>query len=264
MLVDPTVPVNAGPTSVCSRVMAIHDELRRYWDTDSATYDRVTNHRPTAAAERAAWAAAMARLLPPPPARVLDVGAGTGFLSLIAARLGHKVTALDLSPGMLAKLRVSADLEGLGVEVVEGSADRPPPGPFDAVMERHVVWTLPDPVAAVRAWRESAPLGRLVLVEGLWGKTDPVESLRSSGRRAVRRLRRTGDDHHAHYSPDVIAALPLAGGTDPSALVDLVGRAGWPDPWIERLHDVEWAAKVSLPMPERLLGVPPRFVVTAG
>jgi SAM-dependent methyltransferase len=244
--------------------MGIHDEIRRYWDEDAATYDNVTDHRPTAAAERAAWAAALARLLPVPPARVLDIGAGTGFLSLIAARIGHKVTSLDLSPGMLAKLRASAEAEGLDVEIIEGPAEQPTSGPFDAVMERHVVWTLPDPLTALRAWRSSAPLGRLVLVEGLWGRSDPVEAWRGSGRKALRRLRRDADNHHAAYPATVTSALPMANGARPSDLVDLVSQAGWPDPWIERLSDVEWAAKVSLPMPERLLGVPPRFVVTAG
>ncbi|HLI00141.1 MAG TPA: class I SAM-dependent methyltransferase [Acidimicrobiales bacterium] len=244
--------------------MGILDEIRSYWDTDAATYDDVPNHRPTAAAERAAWAGAMARLLPPPPARVLDVGAGTGFLSLIAARLGHKVTALDLSPGMLSKLRASADAEGLGVEIVEGQADEPPEGPFDAVMERHVLWTLPDPVGALRAWRASVPLGRLLLVEGIYGRVDPVEYARTYARNTLRKLARQPASHHAVYTPELAANLPLARGVEPSRLVELVSQAGWPDPWIERLHDVEWASRVSLPMPERLLGVSPRYVITAG
>jgi SAM-dependent methyltransferase len=244
--------------------MAIHDEIRRYWDADAATYDNVTNHRPTAAAERAAWATALARLLPAPPARVLDCGAGTGFLSLIAARLGHKVTAVDLSPAMLARLRTHAEADGLDITVVEGPADQPPAGPWDVVMERHLIWTLPDPAGTLRAWRKVAPMGRLVLVEGLWGDVDPVEGLRSTGRRALRKLRRRADDHHGSYSTEVAAALPLSGGTHPSDLIELVTRAGWPDPWFERLRDVEWAATVSLPLPERLLGVPPRFVITAG
>jgi SAM-dependent methyltransferase len=244
--------------------MGFHDEIRRYWDEDSATYDNAPGHRPTAPAEQAAWATALARLLPPPPARVLDVGAGTGFLSLMAARLGHKVTALDISPGMLAKLRVSAEAGGFDVEIVEGRAEEPPAGPFDAVMERHLMWTLRDPVATLKAWRASAPLGRLILVEGTWGRTDAVESARQAARRAVRKVRGTARDHHASYPTGVAAALPLGAGTNPSDLVDIVTKSGWPDPWIERLHDVEWTARVSLPMPERLLGVAPRFVVTAG
>jgi SAM-dependent methyltransferase len=244
--------------------MAIHDEIREYWDADAATYDNATNHRPTDAAERAAWSTALARLLPPAPARVLDCGAGTGFLSLLAAGLGHRVTALDLSPGMLARLRLKAEADALEIEIVEGPADEPPPGPWDAVMERHLLWTLPDPAGTLRAWRKVAPMGRLVLVEGMWGGVDPVESLRDSGRRVLRRLLRRPSSHHAAYGAEVRTALPLGGGTHPATLVDLVAQAGWPRPQLERLRDVEWAATVSMPMPERLLGVPPRFVVTAG
>ena len=134
--------------------MAILDEIRRYWDDDAPTYDHAPGHRPTSAAVQAAWTAAVAALLPAPPAAVLDCGAGTGFLSLIAARLGHRVTALDLSPQMLERLRATAGAEGLDVTVVTGPAHEPPEG-FDVVMERHVLWTLPDPVAALRAWRRA-------------------------------------------------------------------------------------------------------------
>jgi SAM-dependent methyltransferase len=244
--------------------MAINDEIRAYWDADAATYDNVSNHHPTAPAEQAAWATALARLLPPAPARVLDCGAGTGFLSLIAARLGHQVTAVDLSPAMLARLRTYAEAESLSIDMVVGPADEPPAGPWDAVVERHLIWTLPDPLGALRAWRKVAPMGRLVLVEGVYGRVDPVESVRTGARRALRKLRRRPDDHHGFYTPELAAALPLSAGTHPSTLVDLVTRAGWPHPRLERLADVEWAATVSLPMPERLLGVPPRFTVTAG
>jgi 2-polyprenyl-3-methyl-5-hydroxy-6-metoxy-1,4-benzoquinol methylase len=102
------------------------DAVREYWDADAATYDRAPDHGAASGAERAAWNAALARLLPA-GGRVLDAGAGTGFLSLAAARLGHRVTALDLSAGMLARLRASAEREGLQVEIVEApcSAGRP-------------------------------------------------------------------------------------------------------------------------------------------
>jgi hypothetical protein len=150
------------------------------------------------------------------------------------------------------------------VDIVEASASAPPPGPFDAVMERHLVWTLPDPRATLAGWRAVAPYGRLVLVEGLWGQVDPLEMARSKVRELIRRARRVPGDHHAPYSPEITSALPFGHGTHPSALIEVVAASGWPDPWIERLRDVEWAATISLPLPERLIGVPPRFVVTAG
>jgi SAM-dependent methyltransferase len=243
--------------------MAILDEIRRYWDADAATYDDAPGHHPRSPAVRAAWAAALASLLPPAPARVLDCGAGTGFLSLIAARLGHRVTALDVSPGMLAKLRSAAEAEGLPVEVVHGPADEPPPG-FDAVMERHLLWTLPDPGAAVRAWRAAAPGGRLVLVESLWGDADPLERRLHLWRRRLHRWRGGADDHHAPYPQTLRTALPLGAGTHPRQLCELAAEAGWPVPRLVRLRDVEWAATLDLPLPDRLLGVAPRFAVVAG
>ena len=101
--------------------MELTDKVRAYWDADAATYDDSSDHGYAAASPslRAAWNAALHRLLPGEGRRVLDVGAGTGFLSLTAARLGHRVTAIDLSAGMLDRLRDSAARDGLEIEVVE-------------------------------------------------------------------------------------------------------------------------------------------------
>lgn len=243
--------------------MAVADEIRRYWDEDAATYDDAPQHRPRDPLVQAAWTAALARLLPPAPSSVLDCGAGTGFLSLIAARLGHRVTALDLSSRMLDRLRSTAEDERLVVDVRTGPADEPPPG-FDAVMERHLLWTLPDPAAALAAWRLAAPGGRLVLVESLWGAVEPLGRLRAPARTWLRRLRGAPPDHHASYSPGLRAALPLGTGTPPGRLVELARAAGWHAPAVERLRDVEWAERRALPLPERLVGLAPRFAVTAG
>jgi SAM-dependent methyltransferase len=98
------------------------DQVRDFWDADAATYNLDSGHYPVFPLERAAWRGAFERLLPVAPARVLDVGAGTGFLSLIASELGHRVTAVDLSPRMLGQLRAKADRARLKVEIVEAEA----------------------------------------------------------------------------------------------------------------------------------------------
>lgn len=244
--------------------MSSIEDIRRYWDEDAATYDASRQHRPTDPGVVAAWTAAIEASLPPPPARVLDCGAGTGFLSLVAARLGHQVTALDLAPAMLGRLRARAEADGLEIDTVTGPADEPPPGRgYDAVMERHLLWTLPDPGGALAAWRAAAPAGRLVLVESLWGDVDPLEGLRASARRILHRLRKVPPDHHAEYEAELRRALPLGSGTPPERLAELATAAGWRVPRLIRLRDVEWAERMALPLSERLAGTAPRFVLIA-
>jgi SAM-dependent methyltransferase len=51
---------------------------------------------------------------------VLDIGAGTGRVTLDLARRGHRVTALDLDGELLARLR--ADADGLDVATVTADA----------------------------------------------------------------------------------------------------------------------------------------------
>lgn len=161
--------------------MSNDDSLRHYWDSEAETYDSSPEHNMASAAERAAWTSILSRLLPS-QGRVLDVGSGTGFVALAAARLGLQVTAADISSGMLQRLQAAADKERLSIEVVQGTADKPPLGPFDAVVARSVMWTLPDPEAALAAWRTAAPTGRLVILEGLWVWTGTPDAIRRRAR----------------------------------------------------------------------------------
>src|SRR5262245_21028703 len=45
--------------------------------------------------------------------KVLDVACGTGVVAITAARLGAKVTALDLTPELLARARENAKIAGV-------------------------------------------------------------------------------------------------------------------------------------------------------
>jgi 2-polyprenyl-3-methyl-5-hydroxy-6-metoxy-1,4-benzoquinol methylase len=249
-----------------SRASDLERRVREYWDLDAATYDHSPGHDPQTPVELAVWAATLRRLLPPPPARVLDAGAGTGFLSLLLAREGYRVTALDLAPAMLAQLNAKAQRRGLSIEIVEGNASEPPGDGYDAVVERHLVWTLPDPRAALEAWRQVAPTGTLVLLESSWGAhAGASEQLRARARVLLRRLRNEASEHHAEYGADLRSELPFGSGTDPELLVRLVESTGWGPARVERLRDVEWATREALVSAvDRLLGVTPRFAVSAG
>jgi ubiquinone/menaquinone biosynthesis C-methylase UbiE len=240
-----------------------HEELRTFWDRDADSYDRSPSHAATDPVEAPMWRAALVRHLPPSPATILDVGAGTGAMSLLAAELGYRVTALDLSPGMLGALRKKADDLGIDIETVIGRADQPPQGPFDAVMERHLLWTTPDPVAALRAWHTVAPGGRLVLFEGIFDRVGLAQKARDLASGQVRRMLGISHNHHGEYSPELLRALPLSRATSPLAIVQAVTEAGWRRVRMERLRDVEWARRMASPPVLGWLETVPRFAVVA-
>lgn len=245
--------------------MTTDEQVRAYWDADAETYDSSPGHHPSAPLERAAWRGALSELLPAAPIRVLDVGAGTGFLTLLLAELGHDVTAVDLSSRMLDRLQAKAAAAGRSVQVTQADAAAVPAGPFHAVVSRHLLWTLPDPTAALQAWRAAAPDGRLVLVESAWGASvDLSERARRRARTALNAIRRTPPAHHAEYDPVLRAGLPLGHGPGPAELIDLVSSAGWDAPRMHPLPHIGWAMRQGMPWLERLLGTTPRFAVVAG
>jgi len=91
--------------------------------------------------------------LPPPPARVLDVGGGAGQQSIPLAGAGHEVTILDPSREMLAEARRRLGRERAAVRrrvrLVEGIGERASrilgTQQFDAVLCHGVVMYLEDP-----------------------------------------------------------------------------------------------------------------------
>jgi SAM-dependent methyltransferase len=87
---------------------------------------------------------ALAALLPRPPGRVLDVGAGRGIASYALAQMGWKVTALEPDPSDLVgagAIRVLARRSALPIEVVEESGEcvPVPDGSFDLVFARQAL-----------------------------------------------------------------------------------------------------------------------------
>ena len=144
------------------------EEARAVWDAEAATFDDEPDHGLRDPATRAAWRDLLLGHLPPAPARVADLGCGTGTLAVLLAEEGYDVTGVDVSPAMI--VRAERKAAGRARFAVGDAADPDlPAGSFDVVLSRHVLWALPDPAAGLARWVELlAPGGRLVLVEGRW------------------------------------------------------------------------------------------------
>jgi SAM-dependent methyltransferase len=167
------------------------------WDTHAATFDDEPDHGLQDPSVRGAWASLLTSVLPVAPAPVVDLGCGTGSLTMLLAEAGHDVYALDASLKMLEAARRKAAHHSVAVSLIRGDVNRPPfaLGSFDAVLVRHVLWAIQDPEATLARWIGLLrPQGMLILIEGRWdtgaglSAAECASLVRGHGRKAELRL----------------------------------------------------------------------------
>src|SRR5690242_17727180 len=107
---------------------AVRERVRATWTTGD--FDRIAVGYELGAAQF------VGRLRLKAKERVLDVACGTGNLALPAARLGARVTGIDIAPMAIRHPAQRADVEGLTIDVREGDAEELPfaDGAFDSVI----------------------------------------------------------------------------------------------------------------------------------
>jgi ubiquinone/menaquinone biosynthesis C-methylase UbiE len=152
---------------------SFEDRLRRRWsheltwETYAASYDRILPelpfYREVVERHRAAMASASIE-------SVLDVGAGTGSVTVPLAARGKHVTAVEVNRAMLRRLSAKLDPRTrCRARLVEDTAERlphVPDGSFDGVTALLSLFAMDDPVAALdEAVRALRPGGRLVVTE---------------------------------------------------------------------------------------------------
>lgn len=106
------------------------------------------------------------RFLPKAPARVLDLGAGSGWTSEAFARAGYTVVGLDISPDMiaLANERVKPGMD-LSFHAMDYERRIPFP-PFDAVVIYDALHHALDEQAVIRQVASAlVPGGRFICIE---------------------------------------------------------------------------------------------------
>lgn len=160
-----------APTDPDNQVLA---ETRDAWDRIASGYDRfVTSTHLWLGGE------ALRRVGVQPGMRFLDVAAGSGALSIPAARLGARVLSTDLSPAMIRCLEERARSEGISTleaRVMDGQALDLEDDTFDVSGSQFGVMLFPDlPRAVGEMVRVTRPGGRVLLV--VFGPPSQVEFL---------------------------------------------------------------------------------------
>lgn len=133
-----------------------------------------------------------------PEDRVVDVGCGTGFLLLGAARRASQVVGVDVTPAMLAEAKRRVDEAGLtNVTLREATAEALPFADlrFDVALTRLTLHHLGDPGRVLsEIHRVLRPGGRLVLCD-ITAADDPAKADLHN------RLERLRDPSHVQHYP---------------------------------------------------------------
>jgi ubiquinone/menaquinone biosynthesis C-methylase UbiE len=152
------------------RLDAVRQERQRraraYFDGEAAGWEHV---RALTVADAEVDAVLVAVLGEAAPARLVDIGTGTGHVLRVAAPLVAAGVGIDLSRDMLAVARANLDEAGVrNCQLRQGDMYHLPAedGAFDCAVLHQVLHFAAEPEVAIReAARVLAPGGRLVVVD---------------------------------------------------------------------------------------------------
>lgn len=148
------------------------ENIQKYWDMRSETYS--IQNREELMTEQDKW---IDKILPRLPQkknmRILDIGCGPGFFSIMMAQHGYQVTGIDYSEQMLMHARENAkdiipdiadsitfrQMDAQNLEFEDNS--------FDTILSRNLTWDLEHPVKAYQEWlRVLRPGGKILNFDG--------------------------------------------------------------------------------------------------
>ncbi|QZP39322.1 MULTISPECIES: class I SAM-dependent methyltransferase [Halobacteriales] len=195
----------------------VKELVQQHWNGRAATFDDESQHGIHSDEQHDRWLTVLREWTGDDSLDVLDVGCGTGVVSILLAELGHAVIGVDFAPEMLERARAKARRTDYSVTFQRGDAEALalPDDTVDLVTARHLVWTLPRPTAALQEWqRVVEPGGRILLIEGYWDHDEPW-------------------DEYEQMHDD----LPMYDGRPPDELRDVLADQGFADITHEPLMD---------------------------
>jgi ubiquinone/menaquinone biosynthesis C-methylase UbiE len=212
----------------------LKEDIRAYWSDRSRTFDLDFGHGIADGREFEAWAKAIRQGLGDRPQRILELACGTGEITRVLASLGHAVTAIDFSEAMLAVSKAKHwDTPNVRFLLADAEFTMEPDATYDAIVCRHLVWTLTQPQQAFADWHRVLKRGgKLLFFDGNWATPTLLGRAVSWLIGAVDRI--MGRDVHVDGAmgdrhADIMRRLPFGSGLTPETVVPLLESAGFTD-----------------------------------
>lgn len=154
-------------------IQRIEEDVKDYWTIRTPSFSKIRENE-ILNDIGVGWHFALRSTLPFNRYRkILDVGTGTGFFSILLGRDGYRMTGIDITPSMIEEAKKEAVkfktkarfmvMDAMNLDFEDGY--------FDAVISRNLTWTLPDAEEAYKEWyRVIRPGGRLINYDANYAK----------------------------------------------------------------------------------------------
>ena len=155
--------------------MNLLEEIQHYWNNRYSGYSKV-NQKELEGIQRERWKKQFERLLPANKnLKVLDIGTGPGFFTIILEELGYtNIMGIDVSEKMIEVAKENIQKYGKkdsSIELIQMDAQKLEfkPESFDIIVSRNLTWNLEKPQQAYSEWlRVLKPNGALFIFDANW------------------------------------------------------------------------------------------------
>jgi len=238
--------------------LQIKELVAHKWDLASDTFDTHPGHGIQSKKERNAWKRTFKEVFPEKGLKILDVGCGTGELSILFSEMGHEVTGIDISKKMLKVAKTKAKAFKADIIFEEEDAENPnyDAASFDIVFNRHLLWTLPNPKLAVENWRKALRNGgKVVIIDGVWDNGSLKSKVRMTASDLLKLVVERKDPRkgHARYSEELKSNLPNFGGAPLEKVKEYLLSTGFEKIQTFDIKDITEAQEEKMPLSERIV-----------
>ncbi len=243
--------------------MELKELIEKRWQASAAGYGE--SIRKELSDERGKWEAYIQKhVIIEEGMKILDIGCGPGFFTILMSGKGHETMGIDASSKMIEEAKKNAKQESANAvfKVMDCHHTEFMDNTFDLIVSRNVVWTLLEPEKAYREWyRILKPDGKMLIFDAAYNREFHDPKLMEEKKRRKKEL---GIDSEVseYFCRDQKLGLEL----DQRSVLGAVDRPEWDEKVLKKIGflvatDRNAWKEVGRKMPDRWVNLAPLFLL---